>query len=69
MLSEDESASKMISYGFPETTVKIDIDGNLVIRQQTWDSGKQSWRTNTVTIPKNFIDLFVNGVCDVVGVM
>ena len=58
-----------ITYEFPETTIHLNSDGDLLLRQSVWNLMDDKWEVQYIRIPKDFIDMFVNGICDIVGVM
>lgn len=69
MITQDSDGNKVVTIDLPETSVQLNIVGDLAIRQLRWNTLEQQWEGNLVLIPKELIDIFVNIVCDVAGVM
>ncbi len=69
MITKEKDGSRSVVYSFPETSIEVDSEGQMKIRQTTWYAQEQVWVANTIIIPRDFLEMFVNGVCDVVGVM
>lgn len=69
MKQKDIEGNTVIRYEIPETTIHINSDGDLLIRQEVWNLTDDKWEVQHIRIPKDFIDMFVNGICDIVGVM
>ena len=69
MITKEKDGSRSVVYSFPETSIEVDSEGQMKIRQTTWYAQEQVWVANTIIIPRDFFFFFVNGDCDVVGVM
>jgi len=69
MITSDSDGNKIVRLELPETNIQLNNDGDLVIKQANWNVLDEQWEENTVWVPKEFIDIFVNTVCDIVGVM
>lgn len=69
MISKDIDGNKTITFEFPETRIQLNDDGDLLIRQSNWNNADQQWEVEFICIPRDFVEMFVNSVCDIAGVM
>ena len=69
MITRDIDGNKVVQFEFPETRMQLNSDGDLLISQSVWNIADERWEMGCVHIPKDFIDMFVNSLCDVAGVM
>lgn len=69
MITSDSDGNKIVHLELPLMRIQRNNDGDLVIKQEYWNVFEEQWEENTVWVPKEFIDIFVNTVCDIVGVM
>lgn len=69
MITRDIDGNKVVQFEFPETRMQLNSDGDLLISQSVWNIADERWEMSCVHIPKDFIDMFVNSLCDVAGVM
>ena len=69
MITSDSDGNKIVHLELPVMRIQRNNDGDLVIKQEYWNVFEEQWEENTVWVPKEFIDIFVNTVCDIVGVM
>ena len=69
MITSDSDGNKIVRLELPEMRIQRNNDGDLIIKQANWNVLEERWEENTVWVQREFIDIFVNTVCDVVGVM
>ena len=69
VITSDSDGNKIVHLELPLMRIQRNNDGDLVIKQEYWNVFEEQWEENTVWVPKEFIDIFVNTVCDIVGVM
>lgn len=69
MITRDIDGNKVVRFDFPETQVQLNSDGDLLIQQSNWNIADERWEFSFVHIPKDFVDMFINSLCDVAGVM
>lgn len=62
MITSDSDGNKIVRLELPEMRIQRNNDGDLVIKQANWNFMDEQWEENTVWVPKEFIDIFVNAI-------